>query len=168
LTRGRSSPQGRLQALPARWRSGYAEDCKSLHAGSIPARASTPSTPLPHGRSMALIAQSRDCGPPPPPPLGAVVTGRFFAAATFLTGVPACAAGVIADVSTALAPAMTIARQTEGDFARTFTHTAKRGSDWPARPSSHGRPPSRSRCPVRPPPRRRTALESAKCAGRSR
>ena len=26
----------------ARWRSGYAEDCKSLHAGSIPARASTP------------------------------------------------------------------------------------------------------------------------------
>src|SRR4051812_45301238 len=28
-------------ALPARWRSGYAEDCKSLHAGSIPARAST-------------------------------------------------------------------------------------------------------------------------------
>ena len=26
--------------LPARWRSGYAEDCKSLHAGSIPARAS--------------------------------------------------------------------------------------------------------------------------------
>ena len=25
---------------PARWRSGYAEDCKSLHAGSIPARAS--------------------------------------------------------------------------------------------------------------------------------
>ncbi len=25
----------------ARWRSGYAEDCKSLHAGSIPARAST-------------------------------------------------------------------------------------------------------------------------------
>ena len=28
--------------LPARWRSGYAEDCKSLHAGSIPARASIP------------------------------------------------------------------------------------------------------------------------------
>src|SRR5690606_7242956 len=27
--------------VPARWRSGYAEDCKSLHAGSIPARAST-------------------------------------------------------------------------------------------------------------------------------
>src|SRR5262249_40304940 len=27
-------------AFPARWRSGYAEDCKSLHAGSIPARAS--------------------------------------------------------------------------------------------------------------------------------
>src|SRR5690606_33858916 len=26
----------------ARWRSGYAEDCKSLHAGSIPARASIP------------------------------------------------------------------------------------------------------------------------------
>jgi hypothetical protein len=26
--------------VPARWRSGYAEDCKSLHAGSIPARAS--------------------------------------------------------------------------------------------------------------------------------
>ena len=25
----------------ARWRSGDAEDCKSLHAGSIPARAST-------------------------------------------------------------------------------------------------------------------------------
>ena len=26
----------------ARWRSGYAEDCKSLYAGSIPARASIP------------------------------------------------------------------------------------------------------------------------------
>src|SRR5687768_14711407 len=30
-------------AAAARWRSGYAEDCKSLHAGSIPARASTAS-----------------------------------------------------------------------------------------------------------------------------
>ena len=30
-----------LAPLSARWRSGYAEDCKSLHAGSIPARAST-------------------------------------------------------------------------------------------------------------------------------
>ena len=29
------------QRIEARWRSGYAEDCKSLHAGSIPARAST-------------------------------------------------------------------------------------------------------------------------------
>lgn len=28
-------------ALPARWRSGDAEDCKSLHPGSIPGRAST-------------------------------------------------------------------------------------------------------------------------------
>ena len=30
-------------ALPrsARWQSGYAEDCKSLYVGSIPARAST-------------------------------------------------------------------------------------------------------------------------------
>ena len=25
----------------ARWQNGYAEDCKSLYAGSIPARAST-------------------------------------------------------------------------------------------------------------------------------
>ena len=31
----------RVSAGLARWRSGYAEDCKSLHAGSIPARAST-------------------------------------------------------------------------------------------------------------------------------
>src|SRR3546814_13639640 len=30
----------RFPASEARWRSGYAEDCKSLHAGSIPARAS--------------------------------------------------------------------------------------------------------------------------------
>src|SRR5215207_4887913 len=30
-----------MRPPPARWRSGYAEDCKSLHAGSIPARAST-------------------------------------------------------------------------------------------------------------------------------
>ena len=43
------SPRGGLTSFekagkgsaPARWRSGYAEDCKSLHAGSIPARAST-------------------------------------------------------------------------------------------------------------------------------
>lgn len=27
-------------AATARWRSGYAEDCKSLHPGSIPGRAS--------------------------------------------------------------------------------------------------------------------------------
>jgi hypothetical protein len=30
-----------ISPAAARWRSGYAEDCKSLHAGSIPARAST-------------------------------------------------------------------------------------------------------------------------------
>ena len=28
------------QSPMARWRSGYAEDCKSLYAGSIPVRAS--------------------------------------------------------------------------------------------------------------------------------
>jgi hypothetical protein len=37
-------PRAKARASPAaRWRSGYAEDCKSLHAGSIPARASTTS-----------------------------------------------------------------------------------------------------------------------------
>src|SRR5690606_28852133 len=36
-----SHPHALGAPVPARWRSGYAEDCKSLHAGSIPARAST-------------------------------------------------------------------------------------------------------------------------------
>src|SRR5579871_3809488 len=31
---------GRLSHTEARWRSGYAPDCKSVYAGSIPARAS--------------------------------------------------------------------------------------------------------------------------------
>lgn len=35
-----SSPIPGERRDEARWRSGYAEDCKSLHAGSIPARAS--------------------------------------------------------------------------------------------------------------------------------
>jgi hypothetical protein len=30
----------RLASSPASWRSGYAEDCKSLHPGSIPGEAS--------------------------------------------------------------------------------------------------------------------------------
>ena len=30
----------RYSAVGASWRRGYAEDCKSLHAGSIPAEAS--------------------------------------------------------------------------------------------------------------------------------
>ena len=30
-----------LRSPPASWRSGYAEDCKSLHPGSIPGEAST-------------------------------------------------------------------------------------------------------------------------------
>ena len=34
---GNQQPGG---AAPARWQSGYAEDCKSLYVGSIPARAS--------------------------------------------------------------------------------------------------------------------------------
>jgi hypothetical protein len=34
-------------ALPARWQSGYAEDCKSLYVGSIPARASNAPQPDP-------------------------------------------------------------------------------------------------------------------------
>ena len=41
VDRQRTRPPKRLLS-PARWRSGYAEDCKSLHAGSIPARASIP------------------------------------------------------------------------------------------------------------------------------
>ena len=36
-----------ISPAAARWRSGYAEDCKSLHAGSIPARASTQFDPSP-------------------------------------------------------------------------------------------------------------------------
>ena len=39
LTSG--GPPAKAALREARWRSGYAEDCKSLHAGSIPARAST-------------------------------------------------------------------------------------------------------------------------------
>src|SRR5690606_41901334 len=50
---------------PARWRRGNAEDCKSLHAGSIPARASTSCASkrlrgwalAVKGRSSAALAQ---------------------------------------------------------------------------------------------------------------
>ena len=42
-----------MQGDEARWRSGYAEDCKSLHAGSIPARASIISRFMP-GWNAAL------------------------------------------------------------------------------------------------------------------
>jgi hypothetical protein len=36
----RPSAQRRAAALAASWRNGYAEDCKSLHPGSIPGEAS--------------------------------------------------------------------------------------------------------------------------------
>ena len=41
--------------IEARWRSGYAPDCKSVYAGSIPARASTNFTQ----KSQALAAEIR-------------------------------------------------------------------------------------------------------------
>ncbi len=53
--------------VPARWQSGYAEDCKSSYVGSIPARASKSSTtqkpverePVERARSMpAASSQS--------------------------------------------------------------------------------------------------------------
>ncbi len=31
---------GRIRIFPARWQSGYAADCNSVYAGSIPTRAS--------------------------------------------------------------------------------------------------------------------------------
>jgi hypothetical protein len=37
-----ATPSGERQTLGASWRSGYAEDCKSLYGGSIPSEASTP------------------------------------------------------------------------------------------------------------------------------
>src|SRR5690606_13868930 len=52
------SHRGLGARLPARWRSVYAEDCKSLPAGSIPARASTFSrtcTPSWIGRDAARL-----------------------------------------------------------------------------------------------------------------
>ena len=52
--------RGESAALPngvARWRSGYAEDCKSLHAGSIPARASISRRGI-IPRQCAALAQS--------------------------------------------------------------------------------------------------------------
>ena len=55
-----SGPHSLGARLPARWRSGYAEDCKSLHAGSIPARASTScedrASPI-KARASAALAQ---------------------------------------------------------------------------------------------------------------
>ena len=47
-----------FSAGAARWRSGYAEDCKSLHAGSIPARASTQFRDL--YQSLSLFRKRRD------------------------------------------------------------------------------------------------------------
>lgn len=41
LTAGEGSFYVEAEPTAARWRSGYAEDCKSLYAGSIPARASS-------------------------------------------------------------------------------------------------------------------------------
>ena len=41
----------------ARWESGYPEDCKSLHAGSIPARASSRRRP-PTCRSVTAVSSS--------------------------------------------------------------------------------------------------------------
>ena len=34
---------GRIRVFPARWQSGYAADCNSVYAGSIPTRASNSS-----------------------------------------------------------------------------------------------------------------------------
>src|SRR5665647_609991 len=49
-----ATPVGRA-FLTATWRSGYAEDCKSLHAGSIPAVASTPNVPESRGFGILSI-----------------------------------------------------------------------------------------------------------------
>src|SRR6185312_4415364 len=63
----------RPRSPAARWRSGYAEDCKSLHAGSIPARASkiltktnisqrlTPVVIQSQGGPERALLQSRSC-----------------------------------------------------------------------------------------------------------
>ncbi len=43
----------------ARWRSGYVEDCKSSHAGSIPARASNLLFALPALPPVSAIQQAK-------------------------------------------------------------------------------------------------------------
>ena len=48
-------PRGRM----ARWRSGYVEDCKSSHAGSIPARASNLLFALPAPPPVSAIQQAK-------------------------------------------------------------------------------------------------------------
>ena len=53
--------------LVASWRSGYAEDCKSLHPGSIPGEASTEPLNAPH--HFAGVETENLPGPEP---------GRFF------------------------------------------------------------------------------------------
>ena len=52
-----------LARAAARWRSGYAEDCKSLHAGSIPARASIPQQPCSF-QAPSRSARARSGGAP--------------------------------------------------------------------------------------------------------
>lgn len=50
----------------ARWRSGYAEDCKSLHAGSIPARASNIQINPIVFNGLGLLSIKRSLWPPTP------------------------------------------------------------------------------------------------------
>ena len=52
-----------LHAIEARWRSGDAEDCKSLHPGSIPGRASIPGvfSDLAAAGQMRFAKFSRHC-----------------------------------------------------------------------------------------------------------
>jgi hypothetical protein len=48
--------------VEARWRSGDAEDCKSLHAGSIPARASKILSTCVHIRPETGYFLGKNCG----------------------------------------------------------------------------------------------------------
>ena len=85
----------------ARWRSGYVEDCKSSHAGSIPARASTRILGL---RSPALFYGMWRASAP------------FAGKAFFKDGVPPHEFGA----SACLSPA----RRSPGQFARTFAESS--------------------------------------------
>ena len=176
LTRRAPSRQS-ASLSPARWRSGYAEDCKSLHAGSIPARASTSQLRSPpgsrgrHGRSADVTAHSSDRGPPVPPNVAGILAGRggsTFLAESLLARAGAAQTGVTADASIRSAPAVTTTRLGEGDFPGAFTHTSRHGSGWRVPPSRNDRPPSRSRFRVRPPQPAGMEWASTEFADRSR